>query len=128
MNMSNHFGRRWTTAVAAFGMAIVLSAGSLSAQAPTGPDTSSSTTEDSTGKVTAVSPDASISVTSRRGPFTYRLSPDLHVIGPDNKPLKISEVEKGDKVTVYYYLRNGAPTAARVVVLERAGRKASKDK
>ena len=97
----------------------LLTSGFVRAQAPTGPDTSSSTTEDSTGTVTAVSA-ATISVTSRRGPFTYRLGPDLHVIGPDNQRLKIGDVHKGQKATVYYYLRDGEATVARIVVLKEA--------
>ena len=92
----------------------------LRAQAPTGPDTSSSTTEDSTGKVTAVSSDT-ISVTSRRGPFTYRLGQDLHVIGADNRRLKIGDVHAGQRATVYYYQRDGEPTVARIVLLKEAG-------
>lgn len=97
--------------------------GPLLAQAPTGPDTSSSTTEDSTGKVTAYFAGNSISVTSRRGPFTYRLGQDLHIIGPDGKPLKADHVEVGQEVTVYYYLRNGESTVARIVVLKPAAQK-----
>ena len=96
--------------------------GAVRAQAPTGPDTSSSTTEDSTGKVTAVS-GTSISVTSRRGPFTYRLGQDLHVIGADNQRLKISDVHKGQEATVYYYQRDGQPTVARIVLLKAAKNK-----
>ena len=101
---------------------LVLGGASLHAQAPTGPDTSSSTTEDSTGKVTAVSA-TTISVNSRRGPFTYRLGPDLHVIGPDNQRLKIGDVHKGQQATVYYYQRDGEPTVARIVVIREADKK-----
>ena len=97
----------------------------LHAQAPTGPDTSSSTTEDSTGKVTAVSA-TTISVTSRRGPFTYRLGPDLHVIGPDNQRLKIGDVRQGQQATLYYYQRDGEPTVARIVVIKEPDRKKEK--
>ena len=46
-------------------------------------------------------------MTSRRGPFTYRLGPDLHVIGPDNQRLKIGDVHAGQEATVYYYQRDG---------------------
>ena len=94
--------------------------GPLRAQSLTGPDTSSSTTEDSTGRVTAVS-SSTISVTSRRGPFTYRLGQDLHVIGPKNHRLKIGDVHAGQRATVYYYQRDGEPTVARIVVLKAAG-------
>ena len=88
------------------------------AQAPEGPDTTSSTTEDSTGKVTAVAANQTISVTSRRGPFTYRLGRDLHVIGADGKPMKIAGIHVGQRVTVYYYMRDGQQTVARIVVLK----------
>ncbi len=106
---------------------LVLGGASLRAQAPTGPDTSSSTTEDSTGKVTAISA-STISVTSRRGPFTYRLGPDLHVIGPDNQRLKIDDVHAGQEATGYDYLRDGEKTVARIVVIKGAGAKSGKDK
>ena len=121
----NRYYRRARSAALLFGVAaagLVLAAGGLHAQAPTGPDTSSSTTEDSTGKVTAVSA-TTISVNSRRGPFTYRLGPDLHVIGPDNGRLKISDVHQGQRATVYYYQRDGEPTVARIVVIQQAGAK-----
>ena len=106
---------------AALGLTLLPWSGAAHAQAPTGPDTTSSTTEDSTGKVTAVSNDT-ISVTSRRGPFTYRLGQDLHVIGADNQRLKISDVHAGQEATVYYYLRDGEPTVARIVLLKPAGK------
>ena len=113
----------WNRSAAVFATALGLSLlpvrGTLRAQAPTGPDTSSSTTEDSTGKVTAVS-DTTISVTSRRGPFTYRLGQDLHIIGPDNQRLKISDLHAGQEATVYYYQRDGEPTVARIVVIKEA--------
>ena len=107
---------------AVLGLALFAWADVARAQAPTGPDTSSSTTEDSTGKVTAVS-DTTISVTSRRGPFTYRLGQDLHVIGADNERLKISDVHAGQEATVYYYQRDGQPTVGRIVLLKATERK-----
>ena len=88
-----------------------------SAQAPEGPDTTESTTEDSTGMVVSVSPSFTITVTDRKGPFTYRLGQDLHIFGPENRPLKITEVLPGDRVTVYYYFRDNHPTVSRMVVL-----------
>ena len=94
----------------------------LPAQAPAGPDTTSSTTEDSTGTITAVS-GTTVSVTSRRGPFTYRLGQDLHVIGAKNQRLKISDVHAGQEVTVYYYQRDGQPTVARIVLIKEALKK-----
>ena len=119
----------WMRAAAlSFGMgvvAVLLGNVGLRAQAPTGPDTSSSTTEDSTGKVTAVSA-TTISVTSRRGPFTYRLGQDLHVIGADNQRLKIGDVHEGQQATVYYYQRDGEPTVARIVLIKETGKKEDK--
>ena len=91
----------------------------LPAQAPEGPDTTESTTEDSTGTVVSVSPSFTVTVTDRRGPFTYRLGQDLHIFGPDNHSLKIEEVHPGDEVTVFYYFRDNHPTVARMVVLRR---------
>ena len=63
--------------------------GALRAQDDTQENTSSSTTYDSTGTVTAISPPVTITVSSRRGPFTYRLGPDVHVLGLDGKPGKV---------------------------------------
>ena len=103
-------------AVAAFALGPVTEA---RAQAPEGPDTTESTTEDSTGTVTNVSSNFTITVTDRRGPFTYRLGQDLHIFGPDNHPLKITEVSPGDEVTVFYYFRDNHPTVGRMVVLRR---------
>ncbi len=110
-------------AVAGFIAAASFLTADLRAQSPAGPDTSSSTTEDSTGNVTAVTPNQTVSVTSRRGPFTYRLGRDLHVVGPDGKPMNIEGVHVGQKVTVYYYVRDGAQTVARIVVLEAEAKK-----
>ena len=107
-------GSVWAVGIAA----AVFLTGDLRAQAPSGPDTSSSTTENSTGTVTGIDPLSTISVTSRRGPFTYRLGPDLHVVGPHGKALKLAKIPLGSKVTVYYYLRDGQPTVARVAVLD----------
>ncbi len=110
-------------ALAAFIVAAPFLAADSRAQAPEGPDTTSSTTEDSTGKVTGITPLQSITVDSRRGPFTYRLGRDLHIVGPDGKPMKVDQVQVGQKVTVYYYLRDGQETVARIAVLEAAKRK-----
>ena len=107
------------------GLLLVGSIGDLRAQAPSGPDTTDSTTEDSTGTVLSVGSDRTITVNSRRGPFTYRLGLDLHIIGPDARPLKLKQVAEGDEVTVYYYLRDGQQTVARLVVL-RHGKTAAK--
>lgn len=106
-------------------MMTALPCGCLWAQAPSGPDTTSSTTEDSTGKVTAVS-GTTISLTSRRGPFTYRLGQDLHVIGPKNERLQIGDVHPGQEATLYYYQRDGEPTVARIVLIREADESKSK--
>ena len=82
-------------------------------------NTTSSTTDDSTGRVTAISPPLTITVNSRHGPFTYQLGPDLHVLGADGKAIKVEQVRKGQTVTVYYYKRLGQETVARIVVLKR---------
>ena len=112
-------------AAVAIGLLLPGSVGGLSAQAPAGPDTTESTTEDSTGIVLSVAPYRTITVDSRRGPFTYRLGLDLHITGPDNHPLKIKQVAEGDKVTVFYYIRDGQQTVARIVVLHH-GKTAAK--
>ena len=93
--------------------------GGLRAQAPFGPDTTESTTQDATGIITGVALYHAITVRDRRGPFTYRLGQDLHVYGPDNRPLRITEVRPGDEATVYYYFRDGLPTIGRIVILRR---------
>ena len=90
-------------------------------QAPEGPDTTESTTEDATGVVVGLSPYFTITVQDRKGPFMYRLSQDFHAFGPDNHPLKVTEIRVGDEVTVFYYYRDGHPTVIRVVVLQRGG-------
>ena len=110
-------------ALAAFIVAAPLLTGNLRAQAPEGPDTTSSTTEDSTGKVTGIAPNQTITVDSRRGPFTYRLGRDLHVVGSDGKPMKMDGVKVGQEVTVYYYMRDGQETVARIAVLEAKAKK-----
>ena len=94
--------------------------GVLRAQDDTQENTTSSTTYDSTGTVTAISPPVTITVDSRRGPFTYQLGPDVHVFGLDGKAGKVEQVRKGQTVTVYYYKRFGSPTVARLVVLKAA--------
>jgi hypothetical protein len=109
--------------LAAFIGSVPFPAAVTRAQAPEGPDTSSSTTEDSTGKVTKITPHETITVNSRRGLFTYRLGRDLHVVGTDGKPAKIEEVRVGQKVTVYYYLRDGQQMVARISILKEAPKK-----
>lgn len=98
--------------------------GTLRAQDESDNNATSSTTYDSTGKVTAINPPSTITVDSRRGPFTYRIAPDVFVFKADNKPGRIRDVHVGQTVTVYYYKYVGQETAARVVILkpETAGK------
>ena len=118
MNFHPFRSIRTSLRIVGFAASLFLLTGGLRAQAPSGPDTSSSTTEDSTGTVTDIAPLRTISVTSRRGPFTYLLGPDLHVVGPDGRAMKVGQIPLGSKVTVYYYLRDGQATVARVSVLK----------
>jgi hypothetical protein len=119
MRINEHGWLQAAAVAALFAITPILTSG-LRAQAPEGPDTSSSTTEDSTGKVTGYVANRTITVDSRRGPFTYRLGRDMHVVGPDGKSMKPSGVKVGEKVTVYYYMRDGAETVARIAVLAEA--------
>ena len=93
-------------------------AASCSAQDESENNATSSTTYDSTGKVTAISAPLTITVDSRRGPFTYQIDPDVHVFKADNKPGRIGDVHVGQRVTVYYFKRLGQETVARVVILK----------
>ena len=97
-----------------------LTGGVLRAQDDNEENTTSSTTYDSTGKVTAISLPVTITVNSRRGPFTYQIAPDVFVFKADNKPGQIGDVHAGQTVTVYYYKRLGRETVARVVILKPA--------
>ena len=94
--------------------------GTLRAQDESENNTTSSTTYDSTGKVTAISAPVTITVNSRRGPYTYQIAPDVFVFKADNKPGRIGDVHAGQTVTVYYYKRLGQETVARVVILQPA--------
>ena len=91
---------------------------SLRAQDESENNTTSSTTYDSTGKVTAISAPLTITVNSRRGPFTYQIAPDVYVFKANNKAGGIGDVHVGQKVTIYYYKRLGQETVARVVILK----------
>ncbi len=90
----------------------------LRAQDESENNTTSSTTYDSTGKVTAIAGSLTITVDSRRGPFTYQIDPDVNVYKADNKHGTIRDVHVGQKVTVYYFKRLGQETVARVVILK----------
>ena len=90
----------------------------LRAQDESENNTTSSTTYDSTGKVTAISAPLTITVDSRRGPFTYQIDPDVHVFKADNKAGGLGDVHVGQQVTVYYFKRLGQETVARVVILK----------
>ena len=97
-----------------------MTGGALRAQDDNEENTTSSTTYDSTGKVTAISAPVTITVNSRRGPFTYQIAPDVFVFKADNKVGRIGDVHAGQTVTVYYYKRLGQETVARVVILKPA--------
>ena len=94
--------------------------GTLRGQDEAENNASTSTTYDSTGKVTAIHPPSTLTVASRRGPFIYRIDPDVYVFKADNKPGRIRDVHVGQTVTVYYYKYVGQETAARVVILKPA--------
>ena len=66
----------------------------------------------------AISVPLTITVDSRRGPFTYQIDPDVNVFKADNKAGTIRDVRVGQKVTVYYFKRLGQETVARVVILQ----------
>ena len=87
-------------------------------------NTTSSNTYDSTGTVTAISAPLTITVNSRRGPFTYQLGPDLRVYGANGKSIQVADVKKEQTVTVYYYKRLGQETVARIVIVKPATKKA----
>ena len=108
---------RHILAALSLGCCVLAPASLLNAETSPGDDTSSSTTRDSTGVVTAISPGASITVKSRRGSFTYVFGSDVHVFGPDATPMGVEQVHKGEKVTVYYYHRGGEDKVARIAVL-----------
>ncbi len=100
-----------------------LPGGVLRAQDESENNNTSSTTYDSTGKVTAISAPLTITVDSRRGPFTYQISPDVFVFKADAKPGRIGDVRVGQTVTVYYYKRVGQETVGRVVIHADAAKK-----
>lgn len=108
---------RHLLAALSLGCCLLAPASLLHAGTSPGDDSSSSTTDDSTGVVTAISPGNSITVKSRRGPFTYVFGTDVHAFGADAKPIKADQVHKGDQVTVYYYHRGGEDKVARIAVL-----------
>ncbi len=93
----------------------------LRAQDESENNATSSTTYDSTGRVTAISAPLSITVDSRRGPFTYQIDPDVYVYKADNKPGTLRDVRVGQEVTVYYFKRLGQETVARLLILPAEG-------
>ena len=105
-------------AVLALSVWVSLPGGILRAQDESDNNATSSTTYDSTGKVTAINAPSSITVDSRRGPYTYRISPDVFVYRADRKAGGIRDVRVGQTVTVYYYKYVGQETVARVVILK----------
>ena len=118
--MKNLIPRRLWPAAALLAWTLWMPAGSnrLHAQDESENNTTSSTTYNSTGKVTAISAPLTITVDSRRGPFTYQLDPDVHVYKADNKAGGLGDVRVGEQVTVYYFKRLGQETVARVVILK----------
>lgn len=116
------FFSRWVFAAALVLLIVWVPPGSgtLRAQDETTNNSTSSTTYDSTGKVTAISAPLTITVNSRRGPFTYQIAPDVYVYTASRKPGTIRDVHVGQTVTVYYYKRIGQETVARVVILKTA--------
>ena len=113
-------GWRLAAAVLALSIWVPLPGGSLRAQDESENNTTYSKTYDSTGIVTAISAPLTITVDSRRGPFTYQISPDVFVFKTNNKAGRIGDVRVGQTVTVYYYKRLGQETVARVVILKPA--------
>ncbi len=97
--------------------------GTLRAQDESENNATSSTTWDSTGKVKAISAPLTMTVASRRGPFTYQIDPDVYVFKADGKAGRIGDVRVGQTVTVYYFKRTGQETVARVVILKDAAKK-----
>ena len=112
--------RPLAAAVLALSIWVSLPSGDLRAQDESENNSTSSTTYDSTGKVTAIAAPLTITVDSRRGPFTYQISPDVFVFKTDNKAGRIGDVHVGQMVTVYYFKRLGQETVARVVILKPA--------
>ena len=121
--MKNFLPRRPWPAAAVLALVLWVPAGSriLHAQDENENNTTSSTTYDSTGKVTAIAAPVTITVDSRRGPFTYQIDADVHVFKADNKAGGLGDVHVGQRVTVYYFKRLGQETVARVVILKPEG-------
>ena len=112
-------------ATLAVGCCLLFSASFLRAETAPGDDTSPTNTRDTTGIVTAYSPGVSITVKGRRAPFAYLAGRDMRIIGSDGKPLNADKVHRGEKVTVYYYRRDGSDTVSRLVVLDQSAAKGS---
>ena len=112
-------------AASAVGFCLLFSAGFLRAETSPGDDTSPTNTRDTTGIVTAYSPGVSITVKGQKAAFAYQAGRDMRIIGPDGKPLDAKMVRRGEKVTVYYYRRDGSPTVSRLVVLDKRAAKGS---
>ena len=109
----------------AAGCCLLLSASFLRAETAPGDDTSPTNTRDTTGGVTAYSPGVSVTVKGRKAAFVYQAGRDMRIIGSDGKPLDPKMVHPGEKVTVYYYRRDGSPTVSRLIVLDKHAAKGS---
>jgi hypothetical protein len=99
------------------GMSLLFGPSVLHAETSPGDDTSPTNTRDTTGVIIAYSPGVRITVKGQNAPYSYEVGRDMKTIGPDGKPLGAKKVHAGEKVTVYYYRRDGSPTVSRLVVL-----------
>ena len=122
-NKHRSFRRFATTSTVGF--CLLFSTSFLRAETSPGDDTSPTNTRDTTGVVTAYSPGVSITVKGHKAAFAYQAGRDMHIIDSDGKPLDAKMVHPGEKVTVYYYRRDGSPTVSRLVVLDRHAAKGS---
>ena len=112
-------------ATLAVGSCLLFSSSSLRAETSPGDDSSPTNTRDTTGTVTAYSPGVSITVKGQKAAFAYQAGRDMRIIGSDGKPLDSKMVHRGEKVTVYYYRRDGSPKVSRLVVLDKHAAKGS---
>ena len=123
--INKHRSLRSFSATLLVGSCLLFPLSLLHAETSPGDDSSPTNTRDTTGIVTAYSPGVSITVKGPRGPFPYLAGRDMRIIGPDGKPLAVKQVHRGEKVTVYYYRRDGEDTVSRLVVLDKSGAKGS---
>ena len=62
------------------------------------------------GPIVSVAPTgAELVITTPAGPVTYKMGPEVQVIGSDGKPLTgVAALRPGQTVRVYYIIDNGA--------------------